>query len=341
MKAHMRFISKNKIPIAIICIFIAFIFYAFFIHYAETPVDSLNRTVTIEIPMGANFSNITDILEKKDLVKCKKSFYLLARLKDAPTHIRAGEYELSSSMSPSDIINKLIKGEIKGHQVPIPEGFNIRQIAARLAENELVNEETFTETASDPEFVSSLGIEGSSVEGYLFPDTYIFTRSMNAKTIIKRMVSRFRQKVTPYMIQRAKELGFTTGEFVTLASIVEKEGGPKEEKELVAAVFHNRLKKGIKLQSDPTVIYGIEDFDGNIKRKHLRKKTPYNTYRMYGLPTGPISNPGMESLLAVLYPASVDYLYFVSKNNGSHHFSSDLTSHNEAVRKYQIKKRRR
>jgi len=337
----MRFISKNKIPIAIICIVVAFIFYAIFLHYAGTPIDSLNTTVTIEIPKGANFSNIIDILEKKDLIKCKTSFYLLARLKDAPTNIRAGEYELSSSMSPSDIINKLIKGEIKGYQVPIPEGFNIHEIAARLASIELVNEETFIETASDPEFVSSLGIKGSSVEGYLFPDTYKFTKSMGAKKIIKHMVSRFRQKVTPYMIKRAKELGFTTGGFVTLASIVEKEGGPKEERELIAAVFRNRLKRGIKLQSDPTVIYGIKDFDGNIKRKDLREKTPYNTYKIDGLPPGPISNPGMDSLLAVLYPASVDYLYFVSKNNGSHYFSSDLTSHNNAVQKYQIKRRRK
>lgn len=337
----MRFIIKNKIPIAIICIAAAFILFAVFLHYAETPVDDLNRTVTIEIPKGSNFYDITAILEGEELIKHKKSFYLLSRLKDAPTHIRAGEYELSSSMSPSDIINKLIKGKIKGYQVPIPEGFNIRQIAARLASIELANEETFIEMASDPEFVSSLGIEGNSVEGYLFPDTYIFTKSMDVKKIIKHMVSRFRQKVTPYMIQRAKEVGFTTREFVTLASIVEKEGGPEEERELIAAVFRNRLKKGIKLQSDPTVIYGIKDFDGNIKKKHLREKTLYNTYQIDGLPPGPISNPGMESLLAVLYPASVDYLYFVSKNNGSHYFSSDLTSHNNAVQKYQIKKRTR
>ncbi len=337
----MRFIRQNIPTAIIICVFTAFVCYAFFVHYSTTPVDNLNRTVTIEIPKGANFSNITDILDKKSLIKCQKSFYLLARLKDAPTHIRAGEYELSSSMSPSDIINKLIKGEIKGYPVPVPEGFNIRQIADRLASLELVDEEIFIETATDPEFVTSLGIKGDSVEGYLFPDTYIFAKSTDAKNIIKHMVSRFRQKIKPYMLERVKELGFTTREFVTLASIVEKEGGPKEEKELIAAVFHNRLKKGIKLQSDPTVIYGIEDFDGNIKRKHLRKKTPYNTYRIKGLPPGPISNPGMESMLAVLYPPSVDYLYFVSKNDGSHHFSSDLKSHNKAVRKYQIKKRRR
>ena len=337
----MKFINENKLFIAVTCIIIPFVIYAIFSNYAETPTDNLNRFVTIEIPKGAGFSNVTAILEKEDLIKHKRSFYLLARLKDAPTHIRAGEYELNSSMSPADIINKFIKGKIKGHYVLIPEGFNISQIAARLAAKKLVNEEIFIKTASDPEFVSSLGIQGSSVEGYLFPDTYIFTRSMDAKKIIKFMVNRFRQKVTPDMIQRAKELGFTTKEFVTLASIIEKEGGPKEERALISAVFHNRLKKGIKLQSDPTVIYGIKGFDGNIKRKHLREKTPYNTYRIKGLPPGPISNPGVDSLLATLYPASVNYLFFVSKNNGTHHFSSDLASHNKAVLKYQIKRRKR
>ncbi|MEA1936254.1 MAG: endolytic transglycosylase MltG [Thermodesulfobacteriota bacterium] len=337
----MKFINEIKLFIAVTCIIIPFVLYAVFSNYAETPTDNLNRSVTIEIPKGASFSNVTAILEKENLIKHKKSFYLLARLKDAPTHIRAGEYDLNSSMSPADIINKLIKGKIKGHYVLIPEGFNISQIAARLTSMELVNEEKFIEIASDPEFVSSLGIQGSSVEGYLFPDTYILSRSMDTKEIIKFMVTRFRQKVTPDMIQRAKELGFTTKEFVTLASIIEKEGGPKEERALISAVFHNRLKKGIKLQSDPTVIYGIKGFDGNIKRKHLREKTPYNTYRIKGLPPGPISNPGMDSLLAALYPASVDYLFFVSKNNGTHYFSSDLTSHNKAVLKYQIKRRKR
>jgi UPF0755 protein len=337
----MKFINENKFFILATLIIVPFVLYAIFSNYAETPVDNLNISVTIEIPKGVSFSDVTAILEKEDLIKHKRSFSMLARLKDAPTHIRAGEYDLSSSMSPKDIINKLIKGEIKGYCIPIPEGFNICQIAARLASVKLVSEEEFIGTASDLEFVSSLGIEGNSAEGYLFPDTYILTRSMGAKEIMKFMVNRFRQKVTPDMIQRAKELGFTTKEFVTLASIIEKEGGPKEERALISAVFHNRLIKGMRLQSDPTVIYGIKNFGGNIKKKDLRKKTPYNTYLIKGLPPGPISNPGMDSLLAALYPASVNYLYFVSKNNGFHHFSSDLASHNKAVLKYQIKRRKR
>jgi UPF0755 protein len=140
------------------------------------------------------------------------------------------------------------------------------------------------------------------------------------------------------MLKRAKGIDFKLNEVVTLASIIEKEGGPKDEKPIISAVFHNRLKKGMKLQSDPTVIYGIEDFNGNITREDLRRKTPYNTYRINGLPPGPICNPGLDSILAALYPAPVDYLYFVSKNDGTHQFSSDLASHNRAVVKYQIRK---
>ena len=336
----MRFINENKFSIAIICIIVPFVLYAIFSNYAETPVDNLNVSVTIEIPIGANYPDVTGILEEAGLIKHKRLFHLLAKLKDAPTNIRAGEYDLSSSMSPAKIIDKLINGKIKGYRVSIPEGFNIRKIAARLASTNLADEEIFIKVASNPQFLSSLGIEGSSVEGYLFPDTYILSRSMGPKKIIRFMVNRFRQVVTPEMLKRAHQLGFTTAEFVTLASIIEKEGGIKEEKQLISAVFHNRLKTGMRLQSDPTVIYGLKHFDGNIKKNHLREKTPYNTYRIKGLPPGPISNPGLDSLLATLYPASVDYLYFVSKNNGSHHFSSDLTSHNKAVIKYQIKRRK-
>ncbi len=336
----MRFINENKFYIAIICIIIPFVLYAIISDYAERPVDSQGIPATIEIPRGTGFSRITVILEEAGLIRHKRLFYLLAKLKDAPTNIRAGEYEMNSSMSPTDIINKLLKGSIKGYRVPIPEGFNIRQIAARLASSDLVNEEKFIKAASDPQFVTSLGIQGNSVEGFLFPDTYIFDRSMDEKGLIKVMVNRFRHVVTPDMSKRAAELGLTTEEFVTLASMTEKEGGPKEEKALISAVFYNRLKEGMRLQSDPTAIYGIKDFDGNITKKHLRSKTPYNTYRIWGLPPGPITNPGQDSLLAALYPADVPYLYFVSKNNGSHHFSTNLVSHNKAVLRYQIKRKK-
>ena len=310
-----------------------------FLNYVESPAEFIERYVTVEIPPGASFYNVTDILREEGLVRCREAFYLLALLEKAPERIRAGEYELTSSMSPSDILDKLLEGKVKGYRVPIPEGFTIGQIAARLAANRLADEKRFVDFAYDKELLSSLDIEGESVEGHLFPDTYVLSRSMGEEKIIRFMVAQLRRKITPEMSERMDEIGLGMRELITLASIIEKEGGTKKEKPLISAVFHNRLKRGMKLQSDPTVIYDIEDFDGNIKREHLVRKTPYNTYRIKGLPPGPICNPGMNAILAALYPAPVNYLYFVSKNNGAHHFSSNLADHNKAVIKYQIKRK--
>ena len=334
--------KKFVIPVVItICVMFSTTL-LFYLCYVNSPVDTgtEKRKVDVKIARGSSFSAVADVLEGSDLIKHKRLFYFLAVLKGAPKQIRAGEYELDSSMTPGEMLDKLLKGDIKGYSIPVPEGFNVCQIASRLSRWKLVNKEKFTKLAFDKEFLSSLNIPGSSVEGYLFPDTYKLTRSMREKEIIKFMVRRFRQKVTPEMMQRAAKLGFTLEEILTLASIIEKEGGVKEEKPSIAAVFYNRLKKGMKLQSDPTVIYGIENFDGNLTRKHLMKITRYNTYRIKGLPPGPICNPGIDSIIAALYPAPVNYLFFVSKNDGSHHFSNNLASHNKAVIKYQIKRKR-
>ena len=334
--------KKFAIPVVITICVIFSTTLLFYLYYVNSPVDTgtEKRKVNIEIARGSSFSAVADVLEGSDLIKHKRLFYLLAVLKGAPKQIRAGEYELDSSMTPGEILDKLLKGDIKGYSIPVPEGFTVRQVVSRLSDRKLVNEEKFIKLAIDKEFLSSLNIPGSSVEGYLFPDTYKFTRSMGEKEIIRFMVRRFRQKVTPEMMQRAAKLGFTLEEILTLASIIEKEGGVKEEKPSIAAVFYNRLKKGMKLQSDPTVIYGIENFDGNLTRKHLMKITRYNTYRIKGLPPGPICNPGIDSIIAALYPAPVNYLFFVSKNDGSHHFSDNFASHNKAVIKYQIKRKR-
>jgi UPF0755 protein len=222
--------------------------------------------------------------------------------------------------------------------MPIPEGFTVRQVARRLSDWGLVDYETFIARARDPRLLQALGIQGGSVEGYLYPETYIFTRSMGEEEIIRYMVRQFRKRQRPEWEKEAEKKGLALEEVITLASIIEKEGGLPEEKPLVSAVFHNRLKRGMKLQSDPTVIYGLEDFDGNLKKSHLRKNMPYNTYVHKGLPPGPICNPGLDSIEAALYPATVPYLYFVARNDGSHYFSTTLSHHREAVLKYHIRK---
>jgi UPF0755 protein len=185
-----------------------------------------------------------------------------------------------------------------------------------------------------------LGVNATTLEGYLYPDTYNFPRFTKPEEILRTMVARFHQFFTPEVKAQAAALNMTEHEVVTLASIIEKETGQEDERPLIAAVFQNRLKKKYPLQSDPTVIYDIPNFDGNLTRAQLTTSTPFNTYMHPGLPPGPIANPGIKSILAALHPAPVSYLYFVSKNDGSHQFSSTLTEHNQAVHHYQKKRTR-
>ena len=213
----------------------------------------------------------------------------------------------------------------------ILEDWSVEQIAERLKEQKLIHEEDFFELANDKNFLLSLGIFADSIEGYLFPDTYFFNRSMSTRQIMRMMVDRFWTKIPPEMINKAAEKGLNPHQLVTFASIVGKEAGNASEKPTIAAVFHNRLKKGMPLQSDPTTVYDLKNFNGKILRSHYKRESPYNTYLIRGLPPGPIGNPGLDSFRAVLNPADVDYLYFVSQRDGTHFFSSTLDAHNKAV----------
>jgi len=330
-------IRNKKLAILFWTVVVILFVCASFLSYADSPLGSSKALCTVDIPKGTRFQKIVEILDEADLVKYKSLFYLLAFFQHAAGHIRAGEYEFSKSMTPLEIIRKLVRGEIKGYSITFPEDFTVREMAVRLASYKLVDEEAFMKLTNDREFLKSIDIEGESLEGFLFPDTYRFDRSMSKEDIIRTMVHRFREKVRPEMLNRAKELGFSLREFVTMASIIGKESGNEEEKPLISAVFYNRLKKGMKLQSDPTAVYDLNNFKGIIKKSHLQNNTAHNTYHINGLPPGPIANPGLDSLMAALYPASVNYLYFVAKNDGSHHFSSNLTAHNEAVSRYRNK----
>jgi len=336
----MRFSGKKILPRIAAAAILIVVPVLILVGYAQSPVGRDIPLRTVDIPRGASFSRVMDILEAEGLLRQRELFHLLALLRNGTRQVRAGEYEFSGWMSPSEILGKLIRGEVKDYRITVPEGFTVRQILERLLASRLVDEKEFLRLSTDRQFLSILGIEGRSLEGYLFPDTYILDRSMDTRTIVTTMVNQFWHHVTPSMTKRSADLGLTVDQFVTLASIIEKETGRKEEMPLIAAVFHNRLKRRMPLQSDPTVIYGIADFDGNLRKQDLLKKTPYNTYLIAGLPPGPIANPGLDALQAALYPAEVDYLYFVSKNDGSHQFSDDLSQHNNAVRKYQLQTRK-
>jgi UPF0755 protein len=310
-----------------------------FFHYAGSPVNHFTAPKIIDIPNGAGFFRITEIMNDAGLVKNRPFFWLLALGKGVRKQIRAGEYEITGSLSPSEILDKLVRGEIKSYTVTLPEDITVNEMAKKLASFKLIIEKEFMTLAADKEFLASLGIEGESIEGYLFPETYQFDRSMTTKEIIRIIVRQFWREITPEMRKRAETIGLTLNEWVTLASIIGKESGNREEKPNISAVFHN-----MKLQSDPTAVYTLEQTGNPVKtvlRSHLKRETPHNTYRIDGLPPGPIANPGIDSLRAALTPAKVDYLYFVANNDGTHKFSTSLEAHNLAVLKYQINRRKK
>jgi len=273
-------------------------------------------------------------------LKETRGIKIAAFLKGAHKKIKAGEYELSAQMTPMALLNVLVEGRTKSYSVTFPEGYNIKDMAALIEDKGLGSKDDFIEYATGPGVAADFGLKGESLEGYLFPDTYSFTKGAAVEDIIRKMVATFKAVYAGEFQKEAEKQGMSVLKLVTLASIIEKETGRVEEMPLISAVFRNRLRKGMRLGSDPTVIYGIKDYNGNITKKHLLTHTPYNTYRNYGLPPGPIANPGRAALSAALNPAAVSYLYFVSRNDGTHKFSNTLKEHNRAVRKFQKRGRR-
>ncbi|MCX5852096.1 MAG: endolytic transglycosylase MltG [Deltaproteobacteria bacterium] len=332
--------SKKILFIAALCATAAGILFSlFFLDYSTSPAGTGTTEVVMEISPGSSFSRVAQSLENRGVISHRYMFHLLAAMKGAVTSVQAGEYAFAASVTPLEVLERLVKGRVREYRIVIPEGFTVRQIAARLASRHLVDERRFNELAFSRKFCVTLGIHGESAEGYLFPDTYLFTRSMKEEEMIRCMVKLFRERLPLRTGAEARRLGCSLAEIITIASIIEKEGGEQAEWPLTSAVLHNRLKKRMKLQSDPTVIYAIRNFDGNLTEEHLKIQSPYNTYVIQGLPPGPICNPGIRSIEAALHPAPVEYLYFVSNNSGGHVFSSTLTEHSRAVARYLLKKK--
>lgn len=308
------------------------------LRWAQSPVASGHPkppSHIVLIPEGSTFQQVAALLKNEQLIRSRSAFLLLGKTRDIDRKIRPGEYELDAGMSPQDILTKLLAGRVVLHPVTIPEGYSLTQIAEVLAAQQVTDTKEFTKLVRDRTFISTLGIEADSLEGYLFPETYSFAKGTKAREVIKAMVDGLHRVWGAELQEQAARMKMSLHQVLTLASVIEKETGAKEERELIAAVFHNRLRKKIPLQSDPTVIYGLPAFDGNIHKRDLSVMSPYNTYRVQGLPPGPIASPGAHSLHAALFPAQASYLYFVSRNDGTHQFSSTLAEHNQAVEKYQ------
>ena len=299
--------------------------------------------IRLVIPPGASFHAIEDILAQTGLIVPGPRFRLVAGLMGVADKLKAGDYAIKAGSSPYKILKRLSLGAIHLQPLTIPEGYNIVQIDQLFSDEGWAKKGAVTQLARDPDFIKALGLNVDSLEGYLFPDTYLFIRGgQDAKELLTTMVKQNRKVIDSLGVkQHLKHLGLNLHQFLTLASIIEKESGRVEEQTKIARVFLNRLKKGMRLQADPTVIYGISNFDGNLTKKELLTPGPYNTYLNQGLPPGPICNPGRSAMKAILRPARWKYLYFVSKNDGSHYFSSSLSRHNRAVARYQKHRRRR
>ena len=298
--------------------------------------------VRLVVMPGATAEAIGRDLEAAGLTRHALVFRALARLRGVGGQLKAGEYALRGPLTLEGVLDKIVRGEVERRGVTVPEGRTAREIAALVSEHGL-SADAFLAAARDATPVRDIDPAARDLEGYLFPDTYDIPPTAAAeRALVRRMTQKFREVVAP-QLGRLPSAGLTVRQLVTLASIVEMETGRPEERPQIAAVFLNRLKKGMPLQTDPTVIYALKlsgKWDGNIRRKDLELDSPYNTYRFPGLPPGPIACPGRDAILAVLDPAPTKALYFVSRNDGTHQFSETLEQHNRAVDRYQKKRAR-
>lgn len=286
-----------------------------------------------KIASGETFAHINYRLAEQKLISNPRIFHYLNRYKGSMNKYRAGVFEIPSHANMETIYEILINGAPMTNNVTIPEGKNMFEIGKILEGTGMVNYKDFISLCRDEKLLQELGVPKPSVEGYLYPETYKFAPDVDAKSIIKHLVSEFKRKTENLDFSKST---LTPHEVVILASVVEKETGARKERPMIAGVFHNRLRKKMRLQSDPTCIYGIyENYTGNIKRSDLLNKTDYNTYTIEGLPIGPIANPGIESIKAVLNPSKHEYLYFVSNNDGTHTFSETYEIHNFHVQNLQ------
>ncbi|NBX76366.1 MAG: endolytic transglycosylase MltG [Proteobacteria bacterium] len=299
-----------------------------------------SETKDVLIPRGLSLKAVSELLAKEGVVQHPVVFQNLLRFTRGNKKVRAGEFRFRVGANLLNALRVLYQSEPITHSITVPEGWNVRQIAALVQEKGLGKSERFVQLALSPNTPKKYQLLTPHLEGFLYPDTYLFSRVDGEEKILETMVNRFFQEYNSRFKSRIPASGMTLEKVVTLASIVEKETGKPEERPKIASVFFNRLKKGMRLQSDPTTIYGIENFNGNITKADLQRWTPYNTYTIPGLPPGPIASPGGDAIEAVLKPDSSEFLYFVSDNNGSHFFTKTYKDHLRLVRDYQIRRKK-
>jgi len=329
-------LRRTERAVLVLTIIILLLFHVLFLLFL--PFGGGGERVLFLLRSGTSTRLLARHLKEAGLVRSEGLFLLTASL--LRVRFIAGEYEFRRPVSLWDILRKMGRGERRIYTLTIREGANIFDVAEEVEKKGIMERKRFLALCHDRVFLRVMGIEASSLEGYLAPDTYFYSKEVEPEQfiglIVRRRLAFFNE---PFIKARMQELGLDIHKTLTLASMIEREAKIKEEKPLISAVFHNRLKRGMSLDCDPTVIYGLQLFGESLRRSHLRTRTPYNTYLLKGLPDGPICNPDDHSIRAALYPAPVSYLYFVSRNDGTHVFSNTREEHDRFVFMYQKNKR--
>jgi len=282
---------------------------------------------------GSSIKKLAAELESAGIIRCSSHFVLAGRLRGQAHRLQAGYYRVNDSMTTGEILRKIVSGDVDFRRFTLPEGYSIYQAAELLDQQGHFKKAAFLDACRSTELLSRLKISASSAEGYLFPATYNLPHQFSEEQLVALMVEKF-EKEFAALETGVKKGGFSRHEILTLASMIEKEAVTSDEKPLIASVFHNRLRIGMPLQSDPTAVYGVRAFAGKVSKADILRSSPYNTYHIKGLPPGPIGNPGREALQAALHPAESGFLYFVARKNGTHQFSRSLDEHNRAVARY-------
>jgi UPF0755 protein len=328
-------ILKTGFALAAMAVLVLFIWLAFEL---QLPRKIASDRVIFEVPKGTGISGVAEMLGRQGLIRSPLSFVIGYRLFFYPRKIKAGEYALDSPVKAREILDLLVRGKVLLHSVTVPEGLTALEIETLVSPLLADGGEGFAAAFRDIDLIAPLDPNAENLEGYLYPETYSFPKGIMAEEAVKAMVDEFKAVFEETWQTRTSLLQTSPRQVVILASLVEKETSIPEEKRLVSAVFHNRLRIGMKLDCDPTIIYALKlkgTWEGRLRKKDLALESPYNTYLYPGLPPGPICNPGREALEAALHPAEEGYLYFVSKNDGSHHFSRTFTEHQNAVIRFQ------
>ncbi len=299
------------------------------------PLRFKDNSKEINIPRGSSFKQAIAILSQNSGQRDLTVLYVIGRLKGVDRRLKPGWNKLSDYITPLEILDKFNRGDTVKIKLSIIPGYSLREIRLAMINSGLSTMQDFEAVCTDMELMAELHIDAPSVEGYLLPETYIIEKGMSVKEAVVMMVRLLRMRYPRDFTSKAQTLGMSEHEVLTLASIIEKEAQRDVERSIISAVYHNRLRRRMPLQADPTAIYGLKSAKEGVKAADLRNDNPYNTYKIAGLPPGPIASPSLSSISAAINPSNLPYLYFVAKNDGTHHFSTTYREHREAVNRYQ------